>query len=381
MTQIHQQPRSHFYRLIALPFIVVSLTIVGIIFIIAFSWATIIISPKSEYQQRSEQFVVAKERGDEQGVIQGNLLEYELSAIGTFTPSSQGSFPQRASGNITVINSTSSNQQLITTTRFLTSTGKLFRSTQSVVVPHNGSLRVSVIADEVGEVTDLSSEHFVIPGLWPGLQERIYGAGFTQNDSGATEVRIISQSDIDAAEKSLISKIEEQLDLRIQSDGMTDTFRPTRMGEVHSMTILSRTFSHGIGEQTDSYDASITARMRVILFDEAQAKDYLKFVFSKELSSGRELLPLDMSTLKINLISQDDWPHKAVVMAQGTVGMSLAENYLALERKLLTGKSPSDVRSYYERALGVSDTEVRLYPFWVTRMPLLYDHISVIIKR
>ncbi|MCX6796649.1 MAG: hypothetical protein NTW06_04100 [Candidatus Falkowbacteria bacterium] len=81
---------------------------------------------------------------------------------------------KEAVGEATIINNYEKNQPLVATTRLLTPDGKLFRIKDTVNVPAGGSIKVEIYADQPSEEMAIGSSTFSIPGLWAGLQEKIY---------------------------------------------------------------------------------------------------------------------------------------------------------------------------------------------------------------
>ncbi len=373
-----EQPRTQFYNTIAMSFIVISLILVAAVFYVTFSWATIILTQEKQISQRTITIQVADTTNNEQGVLQGKVLTEEMDAQGTFTPEESSSLIQKAQGIITVVNSTSKKQPLRETTRLLSSDTILFRTTEYVVVPAKGSVRVPVIADEEGDVgSSLSNARFTLPGLWPGLQTSIYGQGFEISSGGLKRVYTLSQNDIERASHELDVQLQEKFSTVSQSQLAV---KPQSLKSIISSKVLSGSSDKPLGSTTDSFTYAIKEQLTGIFFDEYAAKAYIEEVLKKELSSGYQLVPLDMNSLEYSLEDIDRPRSKATLSVRLLAGQMKSTEYLSLEKRSLTGKSINQVVSYFQDMPSIKNVHVRFYPFWVTRTPLLHDHINIIVE-
>ena len=152
-------------------------------------------------------------------------MQEEVSLQETFpsTGSESGS-NKKATGRVTLYNEYSEEPQpLVATTRLLTEDGKLFRITESVIVPGYtkeggeivpGEVRVSVKADEAGEMFNVEPTRFTIPGFegsekyedfYAVSEEKFVGGGDDESD-----VRVVSLEDIEVAKEKMEAKIKEK---------------------------------------------------------------------------------------------------------------------------------------------------------------------------
>ena len=80
-----------------------------------------------------------------------------------------------AQGIVRIVSTYGADQTLIRTTRLRTSDGKLYRLAETVTVPANGEISVSVYADKTGAVYAIGPSTFIVPGLPSALQSLITG--------------------------------------------------------------------------------------------------------------------------------------------------------------------------------------------------------------
>ncbi len=373
-----EQPRAQFYNTIAMSFIVISLIVVAAVFYVTFSWATIILTQEKQVSRRTVTIQVADTTNNEQGVLQGKVVTQEMDAQGTFTPEESSSLIQKVQGIIVVVNATAKAQPLRETTRLLSSDNTLFRTTEYVVVPAKGSIRVSVIADEEGEVSpSLSNARFTLPGLWPGLQASIYGQGFEASSGGLKHVYTLSQNDIERASHELDIQLQEKFSSVSESQFAV---KPQSLKSIISSKVLTQSSDKPLGSTTDTFTYAVKEQLTGIFFDEYAARTYIEEVLKKELPSGYQLVPLDMNSLEYSLEDIDRQTSKATLTVRLLAGQMKSTEYLSLEKRSLTSKTINQVVSYFQDMPGITNVHVRFYPFWVTRTPLLHDHINIIVE-
>ena len=125
---------------------------------------------------------------------------------------------------------------------------------------------------------------------------------------------------------------------------------------------------------------NIKEQLTGVLFDQYAVKTYIEQVLAKELPSGYQLIPLDIDSLEYSLEDIDRQAVKAILTVRLKSGQMKSAEYLSLEKRALTGKTINQVVSYFQDMPGISNIHVRFYPFWVTRTPLLHDHINIIVQ-
>ena len=178
---------STLYRRIALGFSLVSLLALGGILAMATQEATITVKatrqPISTTLSVNIQNTVSKKAAAPSGasvpVLNGTVATISHTAEQAFKASLGEVAGGTSSGMVSIINNFSKNQPLVARTRLLSKEGVLFRIAKGVTVPAKGSVQVAVYADKEGPTGDISPSTFTIPGLWTGLQDKIYAKSET----------------------------------------------------------------------------------------------------------------------------------------------------------------------------------------------------------
>ncbi len=116
--------------------------------------------------------------------VANNLVPWLKSQIRSSLSFTSDCAIQKARGFVTIYNFHNKPQSLIATTRLTSQSGLIFRIDENIVVPSvksvngedvPGEIKVSMTADKIGLEYKIEPDKFSIPGLWEGLQDKIYG--------------------------------------------------------------------------------------------------------------------------------------------------------------------------------------------------------------
>ena len=205
-------------------------------------------------------------------------------------------------GQITLYNKYNKSQPLVASTRLLSASGKLYRLKNSVTVPAGGQVVADIYADQAKPEMAVGAELFTIPGLWEGLQDKIYG----QSLEGAIKYqqklrRIIAQDDIDKALADLKQVLKDKVKADFDNTYNDYDYKFYNLDELN----LKFAVSGKVGEEKDQLPVSMSGTVEVIAFNSDQAQDLAKLSSAAKLPAGQDLLNLDTSNLKYELTKFD----------------------------------------------------------------------------
>ncbi len=153
----------------------------------------------------------------------GCTLPYQvITAQKVATQSVQGNgtkaVTSSASGTITIYNTQTSSQKLITNTRFATAAGLIFRIHAAVTVPGGsaakpGSITAKVYADQAGSTYNVGPTSFTIPGFAGSpLASKVYARSTVAMAGGASgNVPVIATAVEEQTRSALISALTPDL--------------------------------------------------------------------------------------------------------------------------------------------------------------------------
>jgi len=287
-----------------------------------------------------------------------------------------------ASGVITVFNSYSTTQQrLITNTRFATADGKIYRIHEPIVVPGYstkagvkvpGSIDVTAYADQAGDTYNTDLTNFTIPGLKGSKQ---YTLIFAHSKTPMTGGFIGEQAVVDAA-------------LRTQTiDGLKADLNRSLQSKIHAAVVAgSVIFDDSIHiTYTENSDTVQGGNAVLSVSGTAAAPAFVEDALAHELATDTTStysgpLALENPTeLSVNVDSPIAVTQEQSISVSISGSAKLVSTYNSAQlAKDLAGKSKNDIQSVLPQYPGLSNLEVKIYPFWLSGLPS--DPAKVIIQ-
>jgi len=117
-----------------------------------------------------------------------------------------------ASGIVTLVNDSTTDQALVATTRLLSENGVLFRLRTNVTVPAQGSAQAEAYADVAGATGDIAPTTFTIPGLPVARQQEVYARSDAPMSGGVSMAGVLTDGDIEAAKSAAVADALADLD-------------------------------------------------------------------------------------------------------------------------------------------------------------------------
>src|SRR5687768_11631881 len=215
--QLHvmPQPSIAMYRRIVTGFLVLTALCVGLVAYVVLARATVIVLSKQEKAQAD--FVIDVAEKPTQGEVPGLVFEESETVSQSFPGTSVVKVDVPAEGRVKIGSSLFRNQTLVATTRLLTPDGVLFRIKETVVVPAGGSVEVDAYADVPGPTGNVGNVSFTIPGLNADAQRFFTVVTVTPMDGGLKDVRMVTQTDVDAAASVLGEKLKASLSAKLRT--------------------------------------------------------------------------------------------------------------------------------------------------------------------
>ncbi len=255
-------PASGIYRRIAVTFFLAALVLLGAVFYVAFSRATIILTPKKEVL--TAEFTIPLRSRPAAGEARGLVLEQILEESQTFPVEGEGiPEPAAARGQVVIKNLTSRDQPLVKTTRLLTPDNKLFRLTKTVIVPAQGQIEVKVLADQPGPEGEIEPTRFTIPGLWEGLRDKIYAESASVFCCGSKLKLALTEEMFTRAEQNLEAQMLEAAKDEMRMQAVAEKLD----GDIFLAELVSVERSGRAGEERDSFDLMMKIKTTGIFYE------------------------------------------------------------------------------------------------------------------
>lgn len=365
------------YQKIAIVFVVIAfLLLLGVLYL-SISQATIRVTPNPQVVSANVSAEITLNAATV-GQIEGLVAVETVEKAKLFTLPEEGATAVQAKsgGTVTIINETGSDQPLVATTRLLSEEGVLFRIDEGVTVPANGQVNTVAHADLEGASGDIGPTQFTIPGLAESLQDDIYAVSVNSMEGGVQYVRILSQSDLDEAQKELENEIIEDAKtlLRASSEGSAYD------GEAFEIEVLAQKSDTEPGTEAGSFTVSLTAKVTGVFYTVDTVQKYAVTSLYGQAPNGYQVSSANESGAQVTLQSVDSSRGVATVNVYLDGYATVAPNNELLDKSRFTGRSAKEVSTLLMASDAVSEVSVSFTPFWLKRVPTLKDHIKIIVE-
>ncbi len=364
------------YQRAAVVFVVLSFLLLIAVLYLSVSQATIRINPKPEIIQTTFELSLV-DNVQREGQIAGLLTQQEVTKSKSFTLPEEGAsaVESKATGFVTLINETGSDQPLVATTRLLAENGILFRLDDAVTIPANGEVIAKASADQPGLTGEIDATRFTIPGLNVTKQSSIYAVSSEKMTGGIQYVRVLTQADIDSATQQLKQEMLNDVMNELLAGADESVFDGKGFG-VELSTVQSDT---EVGSETGVFSLTATGMVTGALYSTESVEVYATDQLAAEVQDGFQLAKTNIDGLQVTIEQTDI--EKGIAQASVYIdGISvISEKNDLLDKSRFAGQSPQAVKTMLNVPEVIEDISVSFQPFWLKRVPTLKDHIKIVI--
>ncbi len=364
--------RGNLYSRIATVFMIITIAVIGFIVHITLATATIHVPAKEENFVVEAPIQIAKEAGAE--TLYGETVSVDLEQQQIFPVSGKLVTSDLAVITVTLHNTTAKAQPLVKTTRLMSSDGKIFRLTDSVTVPANGTVGTTALADKPGQDYQIPAGKFTIPGLATSLQDQIYGQTDKPSSFERPEALTLSATDIDQARSALLETMKKAAVQQLKAK-LTSSL--DLIPEHIAATVMSEQTDPALGTKTQQFTYQVKATFTTMVFDHDQLVTMAKAKLKDKLPSNASLVQIktdsfaySLSDFATSTASASAKVHLEATIATTEVGKDL------INPSAVAGKTPDEARDYFQQQ-GLPGVSITLSPFWVRHIPRLTDHIKI----
>lgn len=327
-----------------------------------------------------------------QGIIPGRLIKADSQLSKTFKSTGQKEVGDKATGTVEVRNFSESSLALgVGTVLSVTSAdGNLvFYTNSAVTVPRvtitnpsggtkvfeAGTVTVAVTASEIGTKYNIAADKILSV------------EGFAIDDVSATNVQPFKggstrQVTVVSTDDQRIALEQLRTEMFAGSKGkLTELLQP---GEAFDERVIDNaskfaTYSHEIGAEVDEFTLTLAVNAQVVVYKEADVKDYLKHDLGENIPEGFEL-SRESETLKIE---QVDSSGNGLSMKAKVTTLVIPQVNISGVREQLIGKKVVDGEAYLRQLDKVEGYDVELWPIlpeMLRTFPHLADRIVITVQ-
>ena len=368
------------------------------VFAVFAGWLLLFVLPKVEvtiYPQTERLKFPLEVTGSEEvssidtnkNIIPIQIVTVEENLTKEFSASGQKEVNKRASGIIKVYNEYSTDPQpLVASTRFLSSEGKLFRTTQPVTIPgakvEEGKIvpsftEVEVRADQPGDEYNIESSNFTIPGFeGTAKYAAFYGESEEAMTGGAMGlVKVVTKEDINKAKESIKAELEAKIANSLKGQA-PENLKPIE-GAVSDVETEVDCQAEEDDAQ-DNFEVKTTGQAQAMFFDEGLLSQLVNKKIIEQIENHKTPL---VDSQKII------WDKPEVNWEEETVDLSLSvQEDISCEinkdeiKQQLAGLNKEAAKEYLGQIKNIREVEAIFWPFWINSVPDDSEKIQIEIK-
>jgi len=386
------------YRRLALKFIILVVVLAAIVAYFSFSKLTVIVDLKGETISDtlllkifdpnnteapavdSPTDLAVKDVDASASILQNDPREPMAGTVKEISTTMDKIYPatgetylgEEVVGSVRIINNYNKNQPLVATTRLLSSDGKLFRIKNAVNVPAGGEVNVDIYTDKPAENMAIGSTTFTIPGLWLGLQDKIYA----KNDAPFTFTKkvqkYVTANDLEMAAKDIGETLINNA--KTQAGSGPNWFYLTLTSPVINIDAK-------VGSKQEEFSAQASAKIVAVAIDAAEMAKLAAAKFSLIIPDDKELANFKSDNISYSLDNYDPDSKTATVKANFSGTMILKSDAQVINPQQLVGLTEEQIRTYLNSRPELKEYTLKFSPAFMKKAPSLVDRIQIEVNK
>lgn len=371
------------YRRIAYFFVLLVLILLASLSYFTFKKVKIVLVPNQERKSSNLIFDIHDNASEplNSTSIAGLVRNMEVSAGEEYEASGTEVIGKETIGEVVIYNNYTQNQPLVATTRLLTPDSKLFRIAETVNVPAGSSVKAEIYADQPGPDMVVGPTKFTIPGLWAGLQDKIFAESTADTVYRQKVKKFVQESDFDEAKKDLRQKL---LNIAKQEISQNYSDYSEAIYKIDENSIVTD-FDASTGETTDDFSAAMEASVVVVAFNKEQSAELSREKFVDSLSNNMEIIDFNKESIIYTLNNYDAEAGNATINATFEGKVSLKEGSEIFKKEQIVGLKKEQLEVFLDNLEGISGYEVQFMPSFLPSfmktVPKLVDKIEIEVRK
>jgi hypothetical protein len=305
--------------------------------------------------------------------LSGEVQFFTLTAEKVYEASGEEVLGQEVVGEVTLHNEYSRAQPLVVNTRLLSPDNKLYRLKESVNIPAGETVKVAVYADQVSQDMAIGPSRFTIPGLWLGLQDRIYASSEEAFEYKHQIKDYVRQVDIDQAMIDIKNTLAKKAEMTISALGVSDKNIAYLLDDEQ----LKININAKLGEELTEFTVSAENELVVAFFPKTEAENLIKAKLSFLLTDDKRVTGFDPSNIIYRLEAYDREDKSATVNAAFKANMTLRTDADIIDRRQLVGLNQEQISEYLRSFPEIDSYRLDFFPAFLKTAPSIPDRIKV----
>lgn len=316
---------------------------------------------------------------DEKEDIKGVVKNIKVALEEEYQSSGEEFIGEALTARVKLINNYSRGQTLVATTRLLSPDNKLFRLKEAVNIPAGGSVWADVYPEKVSREYAINPTTFSIPGLWVGLQDKIYAKSEEAFVFEQRKERYVRASDIALAEKEIGDKLVADMLVSIEKQKaiLEKTEGRDYLYVYESERGMNLVVEAKAEEVKDSFLAKADTEVMVAFFPKDEAVKYGHNSLKVLAPTNKELFEFDSDSVIYRFESYDKESQSVLVRATFVGKMMLKSTEDLIKREELLGLNADQISTYLREKSDIDSFQLKFSPAFVKNAPKLVDRIKV----
>jgi hypothetical protein len=308
--------------------------------------------------------------------VSGTIQIISASATKTYAATGETYLGEDIVGQVNIINNYNKDQALVAKTRLLSPDNKLFRIKNAVNVPAGGQVAVAIYTDKPTSDLAIAPTTFTIPGLWAGLQDKIFAKSDTAFVYQQKVKKYVTASDLDQATQDINNAVLNNAKAQISSTLATST--NWLYTSVNPATVA---MSAKIGSQVDQFNAQATGQIIAISFDQTAAAKLAAAKLNLLIPDDKELTNFDPANISYTLDNYDPITKSATIKAVFSGTMILKSDSQVINPEQLVNLTADQVGTYLNSQPEIQSYTLKFFPSFLKRAPSLVDRIKIVVSK
>ncbi|MCD4694204.1 hypothetical protein K8R62_02485, partial [bacterium] len=360
------------YKKLAVSFILLTLLLLFLVFYFSFNNVSITLYPREERISDNIILDIEKNINNEAPSsknISGDLEEVRIEVESEYPANGTKEVGVDIIGKVEVVNDRDVNQVLVATTRLLSPNGKLFRIKERLDIPSGEKREIEIYADDPGPDMAIDPTEFTVPGLWAGLQDKVYARSNESFEYKMKVEKYVEESDIEKAITDIKFRLKQKAEQELK-DKYVD--KDKLIFELDENSINIDRFAE-IGDEVDSFKIKADAIARIVAFNEEDVKNMARNKIYLILPQDKELSSFNENNFSYNLDNFNSEDDMATINVSFSGKMVTKKDAEIIDKDNITGLEEDQLRAYLDTLDQFSGYKIDFSPSFVKKVPRIKD--------
>ncbi len=354
------QRSGRLYRRLALFFIGLIAIVVMVMFYYSLIRVKITLYPVDQQQSDNKTVTLTDTTPISDGAVPAKFLQINTEYRQTFkaTGQVQADSNGQLSGQVTLVNTTGKDQPLRATTRLLTASGVLYRLRNFVTVPAGGQIVAEAYADQAKPESAVpASTKFTIPGLWSGLQDKIYAVSNQVIDYQSNSQPVVLATDLEQAITQAKQAAAEQAKGQLAQQAGNETA---------IYWLNDSNWSANSDTQVGEKKAEFTITVKALAGAAIISSEAIKELITKENGSS---LAVDDQSLTYQLSAWQPEQHQAQLNIGYKANLAVDRADQLIDKQALVGLNRQQLETYLSGQPNLASYKIVWQPGFLSKVP------------